>query len=450
MDNIILKIVCSMFVFMGCSGDTSRFLYHSKNLELNSLEIRDSLRRTTIADLPNKQPENVLEQDFGTPITKKLWKIALSDVESNIVTTPNGRYFGAGKKFGLLVYTRDISFSGLLALNELYPQEMLSSLKVTRNVRLGLGLTVSRGYAVPDVKGNWNEEKNTIESEFVRKHKTNSYTRRTDDVIWLWAATDLFEKHQEIADWEWLYSRGLESFKILYSPFYDKTDGLFRGQASFIDIHYEKEKATGYPQEFSISDCVMLKALSTNCLYYKGMLSMAEACKHLEKFDEEKEWQTKALKLKKSILKELSLGNGTYSYFKDKYGTLQPRRDALGSALMVLTGIVTGDDAKNCLANYPETWAGIPILYPFYPWKTVYHNNTAWPFVDTFFLWAKEMAYGKDFKNYNAALVARTCFDGQTFRELVNFNTKEPYRSTSQLWTASSFLNICLRSSQPK
>ncbi len=444
MNGRILIVVLLGLLSTHCTDTSHDFSYQSENLTLTGFEVEDSLRKTTLQDIPEKTPKNDLVLTEGNDITKKLWKAALADVESNIVETPQGRYFGAGKEFGLLVYTRDISFSGVLALNELYPQEMFSSLKVTRDVRLALGLKVSKGYVVPAIKGNWQEE-DISEPEFIREHKTNSYTRRTDDVIWLWAARDLFEKNPALADWDWLYDKGSQSFETLYWPFYDTSDGLFRGQSSFIDIHYTDNKATGYPQDFSVADCVLIKALSTNCLYYQGMLSMAAASERLGKSDDKVLWQERAEKLKQAILSQLDLGNGTFSYFKDKTGNLQPRRDALGSALLVLSGIVEGEDAKKCLAGYPESWAGIPILYPFFPWKTFYHNNTAWPFVDTFYLWAKGIAYGKDYTGYNAALLARTCFDGQTFRELVNFKTREPYRSASQLWTASSFLNVCLR-----
>ena len=423
------------------------FLYQSDHLKLTPSKIVDSLRSTDINDLPDKKPNSDRVLTQVSPLTQKLWKIALADVESNMVETSKGRYFGAGKKFGVFVYTRDISYSGLLALNKLYPEEMLSSLRVTRDVRLSLGLKVSQGYTIPEISADWQEEKNLSEKQFIRKYKTNSYTRRTDDVIWLWAARDLFEKNQDMADWQWLYSKGIQSFESLYWPFYDNQDGLFHGQSSFVDIHFQEVKATGYPQDFSMADCVLVKALSTNCLYYQGMLSMAIACGHLQKTEEKDLWLEKAEKLKQAIRTGLSLGNGRFSYFKDKTGKLQSRRDALGSALVVLSGIVEGNEARECLSDYPESWAGIPIFDPFFPHETVYHNNTAWPFVDTFFLWAKEKAYREDFSGYNAALLARTCFEGKTFRELVNYNTKIPYRSDSQLWTASSFLNVCLRKS---
>ena len=58
---------------------------------------------------------------------------------------------------------------------------------------------------------------------------------------------------------------------------------------------------------------------------------------------------------------------------------------------------------------------------------------------------AKEMADDKSYTAQNAALLARTCVDEGSFHELVDWNTKKPMGSGSQLWSASAFVNVCLR-----
>ncbi|WP_194768616.1 MGH1-like glycoside hydrolase domain-containing protein [Tamlana sp. I1] len=432
-----------MVLFFSCVKKQP-FNYEEEHLKISEKHISDSLRTITYKQLPNRSPVNTSTLKGVNKLTHKLWDIALTDIESNIIETKNGRYFGAGKKFGLIIYTRDISYSGILGLNILYPNEMLSSLKVTRETRLNLGFRVPEKYVTSKLDIPWQPEPIT-EGEFVRKYHTNNFLRRTDDVIWLWAAEDLFNKNPNLADWQWLYDNGVECFKSLYKPFYDASDGLYRGQASFIDIHFEDNKASGYPEEFSIADCVLIKPISTNCLYYKGLLAMANVCEILGKSEESIKWKNQAISLKKAINENLKFEDGTFSYFKNQDGTLAPRREALGTALAVLTGVVEDDEAKKALKSYPESWSGIPLFTPFYPWERSYHNKTSWPFVDTFFLWAKEVANSESFSDKNAALIARTCVKEGSFHELVDWTTKEPIGSGSQLWSASSFVNVCLR-----
>lgn len=440
-------LLISGLLISSCSQnqDLKKFNYKSDLLSIDETGVSDSLRRLTIDSLSARQPAIQTKLKNATPFTQKLWQVALSDVESNIVETPNGRYFGAGKEFGVMIYTRDICYSGILGVSQFYPELVLSSLKVTRDVRLKLGFKVPENYIIPELNVNW-EKEDLTEGEFMKKYHTNNYIRRTDDVVWLWAAADLFERHPEMADWDWVHEAGNNCFNLLYNPFFDEGDGLFRGQSSFIDIHYDNNaKATGYPQDWKITDCVMIKALSTNCLYYKGLLTMATCCEKTGKTDEAKIWTERAENLKSSIVKNLSFGDGTFSYFKHTDGHLESRREALGTALAVLSGIVEGEAAKKCMANYEVTWSGVPLLKPFYPWKGFYHNNTSWPYVDTFFLWAKEKTEQKDYTSLNAALLARTCVKTGSFHEVVNWTTKEPYGSGSQLWSAAGFINVCLR-----
>lgn len=67
----------------------------------------------------------------------------LSYVELNLITNEYGIYFDAGKRYTDSVCTRDISYTGILGLNTIYPKEMLQSLKVTRIVAFRLGYKIS-------------------------------------------------------------------------------------------------------------------------------------------------------------------------------------------------------------------------------------------------------------------------------------------------------------------
>ncbi len=429
-----------------------KLIYNGTPLILTENTLTDSLGSFTAADLPSLTPKcSIGLKENATTMTKKMWKIALHDVEQNLVTNAYGTYFAAGRRYTDRVYTRDIAFAGILGLNFIYPQEMLQSLKVTRDVVSKMGYKVSSKHKIKEINAPW-EVITDDEKQVMAQYKSNSITRRTDDVVWIWAIDDLFTVHPEIADWNWFYNTGEENFKTLYEPWFDKSDGLFRAQCAFQDI-----TSTGYAKGMTESDCVLLKGTSTNCIYYKAMLSLANAAKKCNRSEESKYWSKRAEALKTAIRKELILPDGTVSYYKDRYGKLLKNQHNLSTAFAVLFGIVKGKEAKKAIDNYPMTDKGIPLIHPFLETNTGDHNNASWPFCDTYFLQAKELADGKDYTGYNAALLARSMgtklsakseseWGGfGTFHEKVELPGGLISGSGQQLWTSAAFINICMR-----
>jgi hypothetical protein len=220
--------------------------------------------------------------------------------------------------------------------------------------------------------------------------------------------------------------------------------------------------------DWDVADCVLLKATSTNCLYYRGLETMGAAAERLGRNGEARQWRERASDLRQAILARLQRSDGTFEYYVDRHGAPSGRRDALGTALTVLLRVVEGKEAVRSLEGYPVTDAGAPRLLPFWPHPFFYHNNTAWPFVDTLLIKSLETAYGVDRTDLNAALLGRTCGpvyptdwtklppdgiaeepaeleDSGTFHEVVHFPTKRVTCSGRQLWTAASFVGTCLR-----
>ena len=435
-----------------------RFLFEQGPLVMTAEALRDANGSFSLAQLPNPEPKCKVElKGDVTPLTARLWKVALDDVEHNMVTSESGAvYFGAGNKYGLRIYERDIAVSGVLGLNHRYPEVMLSSLKVAREIRKELGYKVSAPHVVQEIDVPW-EVIAQVDKAIMEKYRTNSYTRRTDDVAWLWAVDDLFMLHPEIAEWKWMVENGDYFFKVLYDPWFDKTDGLFRGQPLFHDI-----QSSAYPKGMTIADCVLLKALSTNCLYYRGMQAMAKACEKSNRPAAEKQhWMDRASALKVAIQKEFTQPDGTLAYYKDRHGKSMLSREILGTAFAAIFGIVEGDAAKAAFADYPITDKGIPLFSPFIPGNSGPHNMASWPFCDTFFLWGKSIAEGKDYTDYNAALLARSIgttikskkgredkaeADGfGSFHEYITLPDGLITGSGRQLWSAAAFLNVCIR-----
>ena len=435
-----------------------KFFYTEEPLVMTSDALRDANGAFSLEKLPTPAPRcQVRLAGETTPLTARMWKIALDDVERNIVSTTSGvTYFGAGTRYADRVYTRDIAIAGVLGVNRFYPNEMLSSLKLTREIRKGLGYKVSAGHDIREIDAAW-EVIAESDKEVMAKYKTNSYTRATDDVVWLWAADDLFTLRPAIADWKWMLENGEHFFKVFYNPWFDRSDGLYRGQPLFHDI-----TNSAYPEGMTRADCVLLKALSTNCLYYRGLLAMANACEKCGRpANQKQQWLDRAAALKVAIKKEFTKPDGTLAYYKDRHGKIMPNREILGTAFAVIFGIVDGAAAKAAYADYPMTDKGLPLFSPFIPGNSGPHNMASWPFCDTFFLWGKSVADGGDYTDYNAALLGRslgTAFrpkkakEGETwgagfgsFHEKITLPDGLIDGSGHQLWSAAAFLNVCIR-----
>ena len=209
---------------------------------------------------------------------------------------------------------------------------------------------------------------------------------------------------------------GARTAFILHGPgreffdrFYDPKDGLYRGQASFIDVSWpERARPVGaYPAHFKVDDYLLLKAASTNALYVKGLRVLSEAAKRLGRNEKALAWNKKEQQLQKAILENLIAPDGRIAYYKDRHGTLSDRSEVLGTALPILHDAVDPETGARALRQYPQTAVGIPVIDPFFDTDGAYHNNRSWPFTDTFFLAAAEKALGESQCAYNLALLAR-------------------------------------------
>lgn len=385
------------------------------------------------------------ERLAGTgPLTQRLWAIALDDCERNIVSVGDDRYFGAGASFGAKVFTRDIAISGLFGLNRLHPELMLDSLRHTRALRWRMGFAIATGYeglrAVADVP--W-EVVAASEAELLARFHTNSYARRTDDVIWLWAAADLFHGCPALADWAWLLAEGERFFARFYQPFHDPDTGLYRGQSCFVDVHFVGTPATGYPQEWSIADCLAACATSTNALYVQGMRCLALAAQHCGEAQRATAWDRRADTLAEAMRRHLLLPDGHVAYLRDRHGRRDARRHALGEAWTVELGIVSGDAARRALADPLGDPRGVPLFAPCFSRDRFYHDNSSWPFVSAWYARAAAAAGLADGLAGCAGWLAYACRDG--FQEVIDTRDWSVRGSAHQLWSAAAFCDLCRR-----
>ena len=418
---------------------------------------------------------------------------ALADLDSNT----SGELLGAGAEFGLFEFTRDVALSGLIAVNRLRPYLMRSSLRHTRLVRAEVGWRCPQNSSALDLSGMPFKPENLDQQAFRFKYRSADLSRRTDDVVWLWAYRDLLDAEPtlggDLREWAWLLETGEVAFAKTYDRLLDPADGLYRGQACFVDImmcgypsadppadardhsdffvrhidgpadggsDFDPATATTDPRgqaarpwewrfgrvPASLISCITLKAASTNALYVLGMNALAEAARRVGRPASAARWTERAESLAQRVRETFLLSDGRLAYFKAADGQLEKRLHALGTAFCVLAHVVEDNEARVALDHHPVRWWGVPLFHPFYEDNPhVYHNLSAWPFVDAFFHRARREAFGEaeDIRRW-LALAGRACRDERGFRELTDARTGKLRGSGHQLWSAAGFLGALL------
>ncbi len=412
-------------------------------------ELSDRIAERSLSLIPDVQPSCPLRLKGVPPLIEKLWRSALREIEQNdCIETPYGVIYSAGdagRHFTARVFNRDVGYSGILGLNAVYPDRMLSSMKIIRRIRLEMGWNCPKDRVISGVPGATVE--NLTNHEFMLKYLKASPINKTDDVLWLWCMDELLDVlGNPRSEWEWLYENGKRSFQELYAPFLDESDGLYFGQPSFIDVG-----GTGYPTEFGpfreMDTCnrgVWVKASSTNSLYYKGLCVMAKAARKLDCEKAAEGWEIRAEKLRQAMLQKLRFSDGTFTYFLHPDGHAEPRREVLGTAFPVLLDVARAEDAKRAVAGYPFTPLGAPLLCPFFDRDDFYHNNSAWPFASTFLSWAMEKATGMSHAAENLEMLINAVKNGKLY-EVFDLRRSEPAGCAAQLWTDASLINVCAR-----
>ena len=176
---------------------------------------------------------------------------------------------------------------------------------------------------------------------------------------------------------------------------------------------------------------------------------MQQTAERLGLSEEAAEWKKRATALRRSFRIRFIRPDGGITYFINKTGFPEQRREILGTAFAVLHGLVEEEEAVEAFKGYPQAWWGVPLFTPFYEDGATYHNNSAWPFANSFFLRAKAYATGIDTLPYELALLVRSCH-GDTFHEWTNAFTCKPSGKSAQLWTIGPFLRAAAQTGKLK
>ena len=325
-------------------------------------------------------------------------------------TLRTGLYWGG-------VWTRDVSYSSLLALAYVCPDKVKNSLEVKVD-RMG------RIIQDTGTGGSW--------------------PCSTDRVVWALSAWNIY---LATGDMEWLQkaypiiARSLESdFVVAYNP----QTGLFRGESSFIDWREQSYPTWAQPADIYMSEC-----LGTNAAYYGVLKVTADMAAVLGEKRDAKKYAQKAEALKKAINDKFWMEEegfyANYYYGRQNISRLE-RSETLGESFCVLFGIADEERAARVISSMHVGEFGPPILSPHIVDQGDYHNNGIWPYVTSF--WGKAAAA---VKNETAVLHAlacniRTASLYATNYENYSFNTGNPYttlmNSPNMLWGLSGFMGL--------
>jgi glycogen debranching enzyme len=213
-----------------------------------------------------------------------------------------------------------------------------------------------------------------------------SYPVSTDRVVWALGANrllDFLDGTERSAFVERAWPAIRNTIEHDRAVIFD--DELYRGEQSFLDWREQS-----YPA-WTATDTVhlgMSKALSTNVAHLAILRTGARLA--MEKGDSAaaKKYEGWSSDLAAAIKSKLWLESDKQlsTYLTT---TLDPapvhRYDALGTALAVLNGVVTTNDARDAIASYPHLARGVPVIWPQQKETPIYHNRAMWPFVTAYF-----------------------------------------------------------------
>jgi len=353
--------------------------------------------------------------DFQTdaPLLVALHKLSLEELEK--LRTPDGKLLNTGAKWAG-VWTRDVSYSIVLALAYLDPQTAMDCLRQK----------VKNGKIIQDTGTG------------------GSWPISTDRMTWALAAWEIY---RVTADTQWLK----ESFEIIaasakadtYIAFGEGTLAL--GESSFLDWREQS-----YPRWMDPVDIYASEALGTNAVHaatYEILIRMSERLGlPAEAYAERRERLVAQLN---GRLWSDSLGYFQQFTYGRHYPALSPRPEALGEALCVLYDLTDSERGRSILRQFPVTPYGTPCFYPQIPDIPPYHNDAIWPFVQGFWNLAAAKVGNQDALLHGMASLYRAAALFLTNKENLVASTGHPdgteLNSDRQLWSVAANLAMTYR-----
>ncbi|MCB9638514.1 MAG: hypothetical protein H6727_06345 [Myxococcales bacterium] len=232
---------------------------------------------------------------------------------------------------------------------------------------------------------------------------------------------------------------------------YDPTDGLYRGEQSFLD--WREQTYPAWVKE-KLEHIAMSKTLSTNVAHAILLDWTAWAAGILQKPTDATRYMTWATSLKSSIHSSFYLPTwGMHSTMKTTLLEDAPvaKFDLLGQALAILEGVAPAAEAAKAVESYPVSPVGPPVYWPQQPLTAIYHNRALWPFVTAY--WARaarKVGHAESFAHSLMSLVRGSALNLSNMENLEwmtgkNYVSDGAYsgpvvNSRRQLWSVAGYL----------
>lgn len=349
---------------------------------------------------------------------------------------PVGPVFWAGYGFNTYLYTRDTAYSSWLGTAYILPEVVRSHLQYLRGLRRIVGLKVAKLHEIP-IPGIPTEETGLTGREMVQMYNTNCYTRRTDDIVWVLGLWEVYKATRDEALLAYLLNEFKYFDEHFYCYFLDPATGLYRGQSTFIDVG-------GAPYGGrNVSNTVMLKTLSTNCLYAGCFELLRKAAALLGRREQAEALQKRHRDLAEAIRTEFSKVG--WQHYLDDEGKGSGRQEVLGLAFLTLFDILPPEEGAKLLADYHDGDYGRPLMWPFCGSDRVYHDNSTWPFANTIFALAEyKVGSRQDVIRKTMGELCRHSLNGD-FNEVLEWATGKFVGCASYIWSAASYLALVYR-----
>lgn len=428
---IIISSLIIFVSFQACNPDDTP-LYTSKSFQIYPNRVEQGPFLATAID--NKQIISnysssgiskdsvwILQKDISAyaqyesnhTLLNAIYNLSIEELEKNLAPDST---FNTGKKWKG-VWTRDISYSTILALAFTNPELCMNSLlKKVKNDRIiqdtgtGGSWPISSDRMIWSVAA-WEIYKVTGDSDWLRKVYFIIKNSTEDDLNVVWD----YQKH------------------------------LFKGETSFLDWREQT-----YPKWMDPKDIYNSYSFNTQLVHLKSLEVLIRMGKALSKDVQKYIHISEALK--KSIRENFWIPEKKYFgqfIYSNKFPLLCNKSESLGEALSVIWNMTSGKEASNLINNTPKGEFGIPCIYPGIVNIEPYHNQATWPFVQAFWNWAASKTRNMDQLEWGMASILRSSALFLTNKENLLFENGD-YKGTAinsdrQLWSVAGCLSLYYR-----
>ncbi|TAF75020.1 MAG: glycogen debranching protein [Bacteroidetes bacterium] len=349
----------------------------------------------------------------GIAIVDANYNLSLEEMVKNIEKDST---FRTGTKWSG-VWTRDVSYSTILALAYLEPEVAKKSLL----------RKVSRDRIIQDTGSG------------------GAWPVSSDRVVWAIAAWEIYKITGD-KDWlTYIYKVIKNTLEDDEKTLFDSSSGLFGGESTFLDWREQT-----YPTWMNNVDIYDSKNLGTNVVFsqaYDVLGQMAEALDQNGAI-----YFLKSKNLKKTIKNKLWQQEKGYfgQYLYGRNGLiLSPKYEALGNALSIYFSVADSTLYSRIIQNTPKLAFGVPCIYPQIPYISPYHNESIWPFVQAYWNLAAAKANDENALVYGIASIYRASTLFLTNYENMVASTGHfkgtEINSDNMLWSISGNLSTVFR-----